>query len=119
MRTKTKVCQKHEWSACGPKHALSGKLYLPDWSVGRPMNNALFILGSPQVTIATFFFFFFSCTASVVLIWPKITKKSIQNGGNHAESLRKAKLSEIIYLNEYLSNSSVMKDEFQVVNEVH
>ncbi len=47
--------------------------------------------------------------ASVTLIRPKITWKLIQNGGNWTERQNK---QEIIYLNEYLSDSSGMKGEF-------
>ena len=52
---------------------------------------------------------FICCIASVVLIRPKIPRRLILNCGNRAERQNK---QEIIYLNEYLSDSPEVKDVF-------
>ena len=103
MWTNTWVCQKPEWSTCGPIHVLSRKVNLSDWS--QPHKRVCYLKkpSSPTSTV------FISYIASVALIRPQITQKMIQNGGNWAERQNK---QQIIYLNEYLLDSSEVKGEF-------
>ena len=82
MQTKTRVCQKSEWSAYRPiKHIQSVKLYLPDWSVCRPTKCSVYIR-EPSSHYFNYFILL-HCTCGDNLA--KNNWKSIQNGGNCEE----------------------------------
>ncbi len=109
MRTKTWVCQKLEWSACGPKH-----VHLPNWSAcGPPRKWFIHKRALKSVFQSSAFICYI---ASVALIQPQITRKLFKNGGKWAKKQNK---QEIIYLNEYLSDSSWMKGKIWLLKKVH
>ena len=103
MRTKTWVGEKPEWSACGPKHVLSGKVNLTGLHVDNRISGFVY---NREPSSHYFNFFLLHCNCGTNLA--KIYQKLVQNGGNRAETQNNQK---IIYLNEYLLDSSEMKGE--------
>ena len=106
MRTKTWVCQKPEWSTCGPKHILSGNVHLPDWEVHADhCVNGFVYIREPS---SYYFDFFYLLHCKCGTNSSKICQKLIRNGGKLAERQNK---QEIICLYELSLVSSLKFDE--------